>query len=360
MWRQFRAWMADIPLADPLRREQAATLQSFVFLLLAASLIGAPLSLAAASRADQVVGIASSLVQALILLAAVVVLRRGRLGAALSLVIASTLLFALLNMAPTGLEGSRAIFTLLALPILLAGLAGGRRLLVVTSALTMALVVGIAVLEGIMPALVGYSPQTYDPRLTSMVFVLVALMLTVLIDRFSRALQTALERARSRERELDALRLSLEQQVLERTASLQESVDKLRASQATITLLGAPVLPVLPGVLVAPLIGSFDGERAAVLSQKVLKAIADQRAKTVIFDITGMEAIDQPTTEALLRMAEAVRLLGADPLIVGVRADVAMVLAEQQVDLAVQHVYPTLRAAVEALLARRAIPALRA
>ena len=39
MWRQFRTWMAAIPLADPLQREQAATLQSLVFILIAASLV---------------------------------------------------------------------------------------------------------------------------------------------------------------------------------------------------------------------------------------------------------------------------------------------------------------------------------
>ena len=126
MWSQLRTWLADIPLADPLRREQAATLQSLVFVLIAASLIGAPLSLSATSQVDQVVGVASGLINALILIAAVVVLRRGQFSAAVALVIVSTILFAALNMVPTGLEGSRAVFTALAIPIVLAGLLGGR------------------------------------------------------------------------------------------------------------------------------------------------------------------------------------------------------------------------------------------
>jgi hypothetical protein len=70
MWRQFRTWMADIPLADPLGREQAATLQSLIFLLILASLIALPLSLIAASRDRQVAGVVSSLVQALLLIVA--------------------------------------------------------------------------------------------------------------------------------------------------------------------------------------------------------------------------------------------------------------------------------------------------
>jgi len=355
MWRQFRTWMADIPLADPLRREQAATLQSLIFLLILVALTTLPLSLIATSRVDQVIGLVSGLVQALLLIAATVVLRRGYFSVAVALVIVSLILFVALNMVPTGLEGSRAIFTALAVPIVLAGLLGGRQLLVVTAALTVIVVIGIAVLSVTIPTLVGFSPQTYDPRLTSVAYVIAAAVLTVLIDRFGRALQMALERTRSRERELDALRMSLEQQVMERTAALQASVDQLRASQATIMLLGAPILPVLPGVLVAPLIGQFDSARTAVLSQKVLTAIADQRAKTIIFDITGVEVIDQRTIAELLELAGAVRLLGAESVIVGVRPNVALALVEQEIDLTVRHIYPTLQAAVETLQVRSAV-----
>jgi rsbT co-antagonist protein RsbR len=355
MWRQFRTWMADIPLADPLRREQAATLQSLIFLLILVSFTTVPLSLIATSRVDQVIGLVSGLVQALLLIAATVVLRRGYFSVAVALVIVSLLLFVALNMVPTGLEGSRAIFTALAVPIVLAGLLGGRQLLVVTAALTVIVVIGIAVLSVTIPTLVGFSPQTYDPLLTSVAYVIAAAVLTVLIDRFGRALQTALERTRGRERELDALRMSLEQQVLERTAALQASVDQLRASQATISLLGAPILPVLPGVLVAPLIGQFDSVRAAALSQKVLTAIADQRAEAVIFDITGVGVIDQRTIAELLELAGAVRLLGAEPVIVGVRPDVALALVEQQIDLTTRRIYSTLQEAVEVLQVRRTL-----
>jgi rsbT co-antagonist protein RsbR len=355
VWSQLRTWMADLPLADPLRREQAATLQSLIFVLIAASLIGAPLSLSATSQVDRLIGIGSSLAHALLLIAAVVVLRRGQFSAAVALVIVSTTLFAALNMIPTGLEGSRAVFSALAIPIVLAGLLGGRRLLAFASVLTVILVIGVAVFSSLTPTLVGYSHQTYDPRLTSLVYVVVALVLTVLIDRFGRALHTALAQAQTRERELDALRMSLEQQIRERTADLQATVDQLSTSQTTITLLGAPILPVLPGVLVAPLIGQFDSARAAALSQKILAAIASQRAETVIFDITGVAVVDQRTIAELLELAGAVRLLGAEPVIVGVRPDVAIGLVEQAIDLTTQRFYPNLQEVVQVLRTRHAV-----
>src|SRR4051794_8265507 len=178
MWSQFRTWMADVPLVDPLRRAQAATLQLLVFVLIAISLIGTPLSLIAVNQIEQVIGIASGLFNALLLIVAAVILRRGHFSRAVALVIVSFSIFIVLNMIPTGLEGSRAIFTGLAVPIVLAGLLGGRRLLTLTSVFTMLLVIGIGVLGTIAPSLVGYSPETYDPRFTSVAYIFGAIILT--------------------------------------------------------------------------------------------------------------------------------------------------------------------------------------
>lgn len=348
-WARLRAWMLAIPIADQLRREQAAILQSFITILGVASLLGIPLSLTATSAVDQVSGVISSLIQLLLLAVAIAVLRRGGFRTSVALVIVSMIIFAALNMIPTGLEGSRSVFTVLTVPIVLGGLLGGRRLLVLAAILTMLLVIGVAVLSSAAPTLVGYSQERYDPVLTCAVYLVMAVVLSVLIDRFGGALQAALERARARERELDELRVSLEQQVADRTESLQATVDQLRASQATISMIGAPVLPVLPGVLVAPLIGLFDSARAAALRDKILAAVDRQRAKTVIFDLTGMDIVDPHTVAELLQLSAAVRLLGADSVIVGVRAEFAIAMVELRIDLRAQRIFPNLQEAVAAL-----------
>ena len=59
-------------------------------------------------------------------------------------------------------------------------------------------------------------------------------------------------------------------------------LDDLRASQDTIRELSAPVIPVLPGVLVAPLVGALDSKRAAILTENILAAV-DTRAPTLLF-----------------------------------------------------------------------------
>lgn len=349
MWGQLRIWLNNLPIADPLRREQAATLQAFFLIMIPATLMGIPIALAASAEIDRVVGIISSVIQIVLLILAVVVLRQGRFLVALIMLIINALIFAAINMIPAGLEGSRAIFTILAIPVVLAGLLGGRRMLIIALVLSIALVALVAGLSVVAPTLVGYSQETYDPILTMIVFVFSITLLGILIDRFGRAFLLALERAQQREQDLEALHLSLERQVQERTASLQATVQELQSSRTTIGKLGAPILPVLPGVLVVPLIGSFDDTRIVFLTEKVLSVIVDQRARHVIFDMTGVEFEDIQIGVTLMHLADAVRLLGAEPLVVGISPTMAAFLVQQEVALSTRRVYATLQDAVASL-----------
>ena len=65
--------------------------------------------------------------------------------------------------------------------------------------------------------------------------------------------------------------------------------------------------------------------------------------------------LDERTIVDLLQLAGAVRLLGAEPVIVGVRPDVAISLAEQEIDLTAQRVYPNLQEAVQVLRTRHTV-----
>jgi anti-anti-sigma regulatory factor len=349
MWERFRRWRTDIPIADPLRREQAGILQAFLFLLIGAVFLGSLSLLTAQSEIDRIVGLISSALLGIVLIASVIVLRRGGFLLSVMLFVIGNLALIAVNMAPTGLEGSRAIFTMMTVPIVLAGLLGGRRILTFSIALSILIVVGIALLERAAPQLVGYSTETYDPAFTTITFILVVAILGPLIDQFGRALITALTRAQGRERELEALRLSLEQQVAERTAELQSTVNQLRTSQATIDDLGAPILPVLPGVLTIPLIGTIDQARARKLTEKLLAAVSEQRARIVIFDLTGVASVDTQIAQALLQAATSVELLGAQAAIAGMSPVVAQTVVALGITFHGITIYASLQDAIMAI-----------
>jgi anti-anti-sigma regulatory factor len=182
--------------------------------------------------------------------------------------------------------------------------------------------------------LVGFIPVS-PPSAANLIpiFILLIAILSLFLDRFGTSLRTALATTQAREQELDILRASLEATVAERTTSLQLALDEgaqreqrlastledLRASQEAFRELSAPVIPVLPGVLIAPLVGALDSARATELTNNVLSMVEREHANQVIFDITGVPLVDTQVAQVLLQTTTAVRLLGAQAFLVGIR-----------------------------------------
>jgi anti-anti-sigma factor len=135
---------------------------------------------------------------------------------------------------------------------------------------------------------------------------------------------------------------------------LAQTLDDLRASQETLRELSAPIIPVLPGVLVAPLIGALDSTRAAVLTSNILRMVQSHQARYVIIDITGVPFVDTHVAGILMRAAAAVRLLGAQVWLVGIRPEVAQTIVILGIDLQTISTHPDLQAAVTLLSAKQA------
>jgi len=85
--------------------------------------------------------------------------------------------------------------------------------------------------------------------------------------------------------------------------------------------------------VVMPLVGSMDSVRAQQVMETALDGTARRRAKVVILDVTGMTQIDTSVAATLLGTASALRLLGTQAVLTGVRPDVAQMLVSLGVDL---------------------------
>jgi rsbT co-antagonist protein RsbR len=103
--------------------------------------------------------------------------------------------------------------------------------------------------------------------------------------------------------------------------------------QATVLELSAPLLPLLPGVLVLPLIGAIDALRAERILETELQAIIHEHTEVVLVDITGTSLVDTNVAMQLVRSANAARLLGCRTILVGVQPEVAQTLVGLGVDL---------------------------
>lgn len=158
-------------------------------------------------------------------------------------------------------------------------------------------------------------------------------------DRVCVNFENVTERKRAEETRLRAMR--------------QEEV--IRAQAAALAELSTPLIPVSDQLVVMPLIGTIDARRAEQVIDTLLSGITTRRAGTAILDITGVSGVDAQTADMLLRAARAVRLLGAQVMLTGIRPDVARMFVELGVDLQRIRTYGSLQAGIAAAFdARRA------
>ena len=107
----------------------------------------------------------------------------------------------------------------------------------------------------------------------------------------------------------------------------------IRQQQDSIRELSTPVLPVRERLLVLPIIGVLDAERARQLTEQLLTGIREYRAKVVVMDVTGAPEVDQAVANHLVQTVDASRLMGARVIITGLSPTIAQTLVTIGVDL---------------------------
>lgn len=142
-------------------------------------------------------------------------------------------------------------------------------------------------------------------------------------------------------------------QGIERRRAEDRLAELLREREQTIEEVSTPVVPVLEGVLVVPLIGSLDTERTSRATRAVLAEVMRQGARVCILDITGARLVDSRAVANLTNLVQALKLVGAEACVTGVGAEVAQTLVKLGLDMRGLRTYRTLAQALAALLDNR-------
>ena len=121
----------------------------------------------------------------------------------------------------------------------------------------------------------------------------------------------------------------------------------IREQQEAIRELSTPVLQVRERLLILPIIGVIDPQRAKQLTEQLLKGIRTNRAKVVVLDITGVPYIDSPVANHLVQTVEAARLLGATVIVTGLSPDIAQTLVNIGVNLSKMDTVGDLQGGIE-------------
>lgn len=107
----------------------------------------------------------------------------------------------------------------------------------------------------------------------------------------------------------------------------------IRQQREAIQELPTPVLPFREGMLLVPIIGLIDTLRARLLTEQLLGAIRDSRAKVIVIDITGVQAVDSKVANHMVQTIEAARLMGATTIVAGVSPAIAQTMVTLGIDL---------------------------
>ncbi|PAQ14767.1 STAS domain-containing protein [Bacillus sp. FJAT-42315] len=128
----------------------------------------------------------------------------------------------------------------------------------------------------------------------------------------------------------------------ERTVSLQK---------IALQELSAPLIPVFEKISVMPLVGTIDTERAKLIMENLLNGVVKYRSEVVLIDITGVPVVDTMVAHHMMQAADAVHLVGAKCMIVGIRPEIAQTIVTLGINLEQVLTTSTLKKGIEQALA---------
>lgn len=131
---------------------------------------------------------------------------------------------------------------------------------------------------------------------------------------------------------------------------LEGKLETIEMQQAAIRELSTPIIEVWAGVLCLPVVGVVDSQRSAEMTETLLETIVAKQARMAIVDITGIDVMDTKTADHFIKMARAVRLLGAECIVSGINPGIAQTLTHIGVDLTGVRTLRSLRDALQLYL----------
>lgn len=136
----------------------------------------------------------------------------------------------------------------------------------------------------------------------------------------------------------------------EERAVLQQQI--IETQSAALRELSTPLIPIANNVVIMPLIGAIDSQRAQQIMETLLEGVANHQAEIAIIDITGVQLVDTQVANALIRASQAVKLLGAKVVLTGIQPQIAQTLVHIGIDLSDIITRATLQSGIAYALAR--------
>jgi len=130
-------------------------------------------------------------------------------------------------------------------------------------------------------------------------------------------------------------------------AELEDKLQTIEKQRAAIRELSTPIMEVWDGVLCLPVVGVMDTMRSVEMTNSLLQTVVEKKTRCIIIDITGIDVMDTRTVDHFMRMARAVRLLGAQCVLTGINPHIAQTVVHMGIDLSNIVTHRTLHEALQ-------------
>jgi rsbT co-antagonist protein RsbR len=122
-------------------------------------------------------------------------------------------------------------------------------------------------------------------------------------------------------------------QALAYQRDLEDKITTIERQRAAIRELSTPIIEVWDGILCLPVVGVLDTSRSVEMTESLMRAILDNKARCVIIDITGIDVMDTRTADHFIRMAKALRHLGTTCFLTGIKPVIAQTIVDMGIDM---------------------------
>lgn len=146
------------------------------------------------------------------------------------------------------------------------------------------------------------------------------------LQRAQAALQGQHSRLGRQAAELELARSALQEIVALQQAQIASAVETIQARSVELVNIQTPLIRVMPGVLVAPMIGTWDAARSDLFLDQVLRRIAEGGFRVIVLDLTGLTGMSTEVAAIITSLLQAARLLGCRGVLVGLHPETAQTL----------------------------------
>ncbi len=116
-------------------------------------------------------------------------------------------------------------------------------------------------------------------------------------------------------------------------AYLNQKEQTIRSQESELRETATPITEIWDGVVTLPIIGTLDSSRTVLIMESLLNRIAEEHSKVVVMDLTGVSGMDSQVSHHLIQMVRAIKLMGAEAILTGIRPEIARALTQLEIDL---------------------------